>query len=270
MKDILTSSFIKEVSKTIDQMYRLGWDERNGGNLSYILSEEEVRDYLNVNKYNRVIDLYIDASFLSGKIFLVTGSGKYFKNVKENPESNLGIIQINPDGKTANLLWGLIDGAKPTSELSTHLLSHIERLKIDPLHKVVIHTHATNLIAMTFIHSLDEKAYTKTLWKMNTECIIVFPDGIGVIPWMICGNEEIGRETAKKFQESRLIIWAMHGVLGVGQSLDEAFGLIETAEKAAEIFFKISNFPNRKEITDEQLEALSFAFAVKPKSNYLE
>ena len=31
MKDILTAPFVKEMCDTTANMYRLGWDERNGG-----------------------------------------------------------------------------------------------------------------------------------------------------------------------------------------------------------------------------------------------
>ena len=31
MKDILTAPFVQEVCKITGNMYRLGWDERNGG-----------------------------------------------------------------------------------------------------------------------------------------------------------------------------------------------------------------------------------------------
>ena len=34
--------FVKELAATADNMYRLGWDERNGGNISYLIPEEEV------------------------------------------------------------------------------------------------------------------------------------------------------------------------------------------------------------------------------------
>ena len=34
MKDILTSRFVEEMRRTTANMYRLGWDERNGGNIS--------------------------------------------------------------------------------------------------------------------------------------------------------------------------------------------------------------------------------------------
>ncbi len=43
----------------------------------------------------------MNASSLSGKYFLVTGTGKYFKNVKEDPETNAGIFRISQDGKKA-------------------------------------------------------------------------------------------------------------------------------------------------------------------------
>ncbi len=38
-----------------------------------------------------------------------------------------------------------------------------------------MHCHPANLLAMTYVHSLDEKAFTRTLWQMCTECIVVFP-----------------------------------------------------------------------------------------------
>jgi rhamnulose-1-phosphate aldolase len=42
-KKILKSKFLNEYCATAANMYRLGWDERNGGNISYLLTEEEVK-----------------------------------------------------------------------------------------------------------------------------------------------------------------------------------------------------------------------------------
>ena len=81
MKDILTAPFMTEVRKLLQNMYRLGWDERNGGNLSYILKEEELTPYLDVNNVIRKIPTNFDAAPLAGRYFIVTGTGKYFKNV---------------------------------------------------------------------------------------------------------------------------------------------------------------------------------------------
>ena len=86
MKDILTAPFVKEMCDTTANMYRLGWDERNGGNISYMLDEEEVAQYLDINHVLREIPTGFKADALIGRIFIVTGTGKYFKNVKTDPE----------------------------------------------------------------------------------------------------------------------------------------------------------------------------------------
>ncbi|MBQ5817350.1 MAG: hypothetical protein IIW35_03255, partial [Bacteroidaceae bacterium] len=70
---------------------RLGWDERNGGNISYMLETEQVAEYLDLDKVIRTIPMGFDATDLIGKIFIVTGTGKNFKNVEVDPETNLGI-----------------------------------------------------------------------------------------------------------------------------------------------------------------------------------
>ena len=105
LKDIFTAPFVEEMKKTTANMYRLGWDERNGGNISYMLDEKEVAEYLDLNNVIRNIPIGFEAKSLIGKIFIVTGTGKYFKNVMDDPETNLGIIRIAKDGKTAELVF---------------------------------------------------------------------------------------------------------------------------------------------------------------------
>ena len=39
--NVLQAPFVEEMVKTTKNLYRLGWDERNGGNISYLLKEEE-------------------------------------------------------------------------------------------------------------------------------------------------------------------------------------------------------------------------------------
>lgn len=261
--------FVKEMAQITQHMWRFGWDERNGGNVSYILDEAEVTQYLDINAVIRTIKPAFPVHELAGQYFIVTGSGKYFKNVVADPEANLGVLRVSKDGEQLELLWGLKDGAVPTSELPSHFMSHIERLKVDPNHRVVIHNHATNVIAMTFIHDLDESQFTKTLWEMSTECIVVFPDGIAVIPWMVPGSSEIGRATADKMKDHRAVVWPHHGIFGTGSSIDEAFGLIETIEKAAQIYMLIVNQPIRQRITEHELMDLAKAFGVTPREGIL-
>lgn len=254
---------LQEVCKICSNMYRLGWDERNGGNVSVILLDEEVKEVENLPVKN-VIKLNFDASGLAGKYVLVTGTGKYFKNVEADPENNLGIIRITSDGNNAEVVWGFNDGGRPTSELPTHLKNHIARLSVNKNNRVVIHTHATYTTALSMALPEDEDEITKTLWKMQTESIVVFPEGIGYLPWMVCGGNEIGEATSEKIKKYREVIWGMHGVFGVGESIDEAFGLIETVEKAAQLYFIVKD--NLKQcITNDQLKAVAKAFNLNYK-----
>lgn len=269
MRDILTAPFVREMMNTTANMYRLGWDERNGGNISYMLETEEVAEYLDLDKVIRTIPTGFNAPSLIGKIFIVTGTGKYFKNVEFDPETNLGIIRIAKDGTTAELLWGYKDGGRFTSELPAHLMSHMARLKQDPENRVVLHCHPTNTLAMNYVHELDDKKFTHTLWQTCTECIVVFPDGVGVLPWMLCGNNEIGEATAKKMEEYRIVVWGLHGLYGAGKDIDEAFGLVETVEKAAQLYMISAHLPRINTITDDQLREVAKGFNLKFREDFL-
>ena len=48
---------------TTANLYRLGWDERNGGNISYLIGEEEVSDYLDISQVERTVPMSFDASY---------------------------------------------------------------------------------------------------------------------------------------------------------------------------------------------------------------
>ena len=237
MKNFIESKFVKEVSEITSNMYRQGWDERNGGNISYLIDEEQVREYFPKDEFLRDIELgFIADEICRNKYFLVTGTGKYFKNVKEDPETNLGLVKIDSNGKVAHLLWGYKDGGKFTSEFPAHLMSHAVRLKVNPNNKVIMHTHPTYTICMGACLPTDDVEFTRQLWKTNTEAVVVFPEGIGVLPCMVCGTVEIGLATAEKMKKHRIVSWTNHGIYGAGNDIDEAFGLIETVEKTAQIY----------------------------------
>ena len=270
MKDILTAPFVEEMKRTTANMYRLGWDERNGGNISMLLDEAQVGEYLDLNNVIRTIPTGFKADSLIGKIFIVTGTGKYFKNVEIDPENNLGIIRIAKDGTTAELLWGYSDGGRFTSELPAHLMSHMARLEVNPENRVVLHCHPTYTLAMNYVHELDDKKFTHTLWQTCTECMVVFPDGVGVLPWMLCGTNEIGEATAKKMKDYRIVVWGLHGLYGAGKDIDEAFGLVETVEKAAQLYMISAHLPRINTITDDQLREIAEGFNVDYRKDFLD
>lgn len=59
LKDVKQSPFVQEMCNTTANMYRLGWDERNGGNISFLLDEQQVAEYLDLNKVIRTIPLML-------------------------------------------------------------------------------------------------------------------------------------------------------------------------------------------------------------------
>ena len=269
MKDILTAPFMKELESMTDNMYRLGWNERNGGNISMLLEEEQISPYIDCHRVIRTLPVKVAIPELVGRYFLVTGTGKYFKNISKNPEDALGIIRIVGDGSEAELLWGYQNGGSFTSEIVMHLGAHLERMRSNPKHRVIMHAHPTNTIAMTHVHNLEEKEFSKTLWRMCTECIVIFPEGVSVLPWMVSSHPGIGLASAEKFKDYRILIWALHGCTVAGDTLDEAFGLMETVEKGAEIYMKIQSSGYVTGIDDASLKQVAEAFDLKVREGWL-
>ncbi len=271
MKNMNEFPIIEQVKKITYEMYRRGWNERNGGNISILLNEDDLKKYTNTQKVVREIPLTFDASELANRIFLVTSTGSYFKNIIENPTESLGIFRISPSGDKALVLWGFDNNNKFTSELPTHLMVHAARLKVDPSNQVVMHCHPLHILTMTHVHELTDKAFTLSLWRTMTESIVVFPEGLGVIPWMQSGTSEIGLATANKFMEYRLVVWDMHGILAVGQTIDDAYGLIDVAEKSADIYLSSSTHKLINNISNSQLKGIAEFYKVKHvKYEFLE
>jgi len=261
---MINQQFFKNFIKTTVDCFNKGWNERNGGNLSYRLKIEEV-ETIKENFYKCEKHLLEgDFSSIRNEYFLVTGTGRYFRNVELDPKTNAGIIRISEDGKFYDVLWGL-DNSMPTSELPTHLLNHSKIMKDG--YRVILHGHQTNLIALSFIFNGSDEDLTKCLWRMMTECLVVFPKGIKVIPWMVPGNTEIGYETSKYINDYDGVFWKHHGGFVKGYDFDDAFGLIDTIEKSAEIYLKIlsTGMPIVSQITDENLKDLAEAFGIKRK-----
>lgn len=80
--------------------------------------------------------------------------------------------------------------------------------------------------------SLRENIFSSP--EAATECPVVFPGGVGVVPWMVPGGREIAVETSKPMKEYDVAIWAHHGMFAAGEDFDLTFGLMHTVEKSAD------------------------------------
>ena len=267
MSEFIQSRIVAELADITYTMWRLGWDEKNGGNVSCLLTATEV-DLLAQTSVPRAYHLAHIPSELVGRYVLITASGSNFRVLKDDLVRCTGVLRFTASGY--EIVWGFEDQQLPTSEIYMHVLAHGARLSVDPQHRVVVHNHATEISGMTFAHELDEDKLTRTLWGIITECIIVFPDGVALLPWMVPGNETIGLATAAKLQSARIVVWAHHGILATGSSFQDAFGLIETVNKAAKIYLQTYQQRLTAGITDQGLLDLCAAFEVTPKAGILK
>ena len=65
-------------------------------------------------------------------------------------------------------------------------------------------------------------------------------------------------------KDFRLVIWGLHGIYGAGKDMDEAFGLIETVEKAAQLYMLATASGKRiNTITDENLWSIVERFSLQ-------
>ncbi|WP_310606555.1 rhamnulose-1-phosphate aldolase [Buttiauxella brennerae] len=273
MQNILNAWFVEGMIKATSDAWLKGWDERNGGNITMRLDEADITPFqADFHPAPRYIALSQPMPELANTPFIVTGSGKFFRNVQLDPAANIGVVKVDNRGTGYHILWGLENEAVPTSELASHFQSHSVRIKTTGgKDRVIMHCHATNLIALTYVLENTTDVITRKLWEGSTECLVVFPDGVGILPWMVPGTDEIGTATAGEMTKHSLVLWPFHGVFGSGPTLDDAFGLIDTAEKSAEVLVKVISMGGMKQtISRDELIALGKRFGVTPLASALE
>lgn len=232
--------FVKGFCRMCDDGFKQGWHERNGGNLTYRMAEGDIaasRPFF--AEAGPWVGMGVRADNLKGAYFLTTGSGKYMRNVAGDPARNIGIVEINPAGDAYRIVWGLLGGAKPTGEFPSHFMNHsVAAKRTGGANRVIYHAHTPGVIAMSFVVPLDDKAFTQRLWKMMTECVVVFPQGVGVVPWMVPGGADIAQASCLLMETYDAIVWAHHGLFAAGPDFDTTFGLMHTVEKAAALYLQ--------------------------------
>ncbi|MCP9468063.1 MAG: rhamnulose-1-phosphate aldolase [Candidatus Granulicatella sp. P6S_S16_bin.50.1] len=238
--------YIHELCHVTYDMWNKGWDEYTGGNVSYRLTKDEAESletdligtsYAYYSEDRKEVEVLDVPEHVQGEFILITASGSQFRTLCLQPEVDTGIIQLTPKGY--KVVAGFVTGKRPTSEIFMHILAHAARIKVDPEHRVVIHNHATNIAVYSLLDEVTSESLTLDLWSALTESIVVFHDGIAVLPWEVPGTQLIGVDTARELATHRLVVWAKHGVLSTGKDYQDCFGLIETADKAAHIALEL-------------------------------
>lgn len=270
---VTDAEFVKGFIRLCDDGFNQNWHERNGGNLSYRIKPEEVgavKEELTKDQPWQPIGTSVPK--LAGEYFMVTGSGKYFRNVILDAAANTCIIEIDDAGSQYRICWGLVNGGRPTSELPSHLMNHeVKKEATGGRHRVIYHAHPTNVIALTFVLPLTDEVFTRELWEMATECPVVFPDGVGVVGWMVPGGRDIAVATSELMKKYDVAVWAHHGLFASGEDFDLTFGLMHTVEKSAEILVKVLSIrPDKLQtITPQNFKDLARDFNVTLPEEFL-
>ena len=272
---ILEIHIVKDYIRMCEDGWLQGWHERNGGNLTYRMRPEEVEQCRPYFKEvpGEWVPMGVQADNLKGEYFLSTGSGKYFRNVPLAPQNNICLLEINEAGDSWRVVWGLEQGGRPTSEFPSHFLNHsVRKAATGGENRVIYHAHPANVIAMTYILPLTAKDFTRALWQSATECPVVFPGGVGVVPWMVPGGRDIALATSKLMEEYDAAVWAHHGLFASGPDFDTTFGAdAHHGEGGADLPVGPLRWAgeDRQTIEDDQLRAIARDFGVALREEFL-
>jgi rhamnulose-1-phosphate aldolase len=251
---------IKEVAELAQYLWQYGWAERNAGNISVNLTHLIRYEVKEIEQFP-VFQLNVPYKGLAGHYFFVTGTGKRMRDLARNPIRNASLIKIAEDGKSYYLITEKkrnYYNFRPTSELPTHLAVHEKIALRGSNEKAVVHTHPNELVGLTQIKSFqDEKKINKLLWGMHPESVVFVPKGMGLVPYILPGSEDIAAATLKKFDDHDVVMWEKHGTFAIGESVFDAFDMIDILAKSARIYFMVKQSGHEPEgLTDDQIEEL--------------
>ena len=254
------NDIILQVSEIAGYLWERGWAERNAGNISVNITHLISHGIQNLDEFPQ-FELKNQYPELASGYFFVSGTGKRMRDLAREPLSNALIIRINDTGTGYWIISkdkAMALNFMPTSELPTHLGIHSMIARRGSPEKVVIHTHANELVALTQIKEFcNQEALNNLLWGMHPETIVFIPEGVGFVPYVTPGTEQIAVETLKVLEKYKVALWEKHGVFAIGESVFETFDQIDILGKAAKIYFLVSSSGHQPEgLSPEQLAVL--------------
>ena len=241
------NSYFDEISNIAYCLWQLGWAEASAGNISInITGDFEISK----KEFEKIPSAGLKKSYpeLKNNFLLVSTSGSRMPDIAYNPVKYIFVLYIT-EKTNEYRAFGISENGKiitpdfkPTSELATHLAIHNLIKKKGFKEKALLHTHCTELIALTHIKKFkNKKLLNKTLMDMHPEVKLFIPDGVGLVPYVDSGTENIASLTLKEFEKHKIVIWERHGCLATGKTLTEAFDYIDIIAKSAKIYFTIGN-----------------------------
>jgi Ribulose-5-phosphate 4-epimerase and related epimerases and aldolases len=87
------------------------------------------------------------------------------------------------------------------------------------------------------------------------------PRGLGIIPYKLPSSIELAEATVEELAEYDVVMWEKHGVCAVGENVMEAFDMVDTLSKSAQIYMTAKSMGFEPSgMADELMEELKVAF----------
>jgi len=246
----------------------IGAAEGAAGNLSICFREpvEVAKRFPSM----QIVDLPVSAPDLAGATLIVSGSGRRLRDIAEAPTANLACIVVEPGGRRGKMFTSSdCEFKRVTSEFNSHLAVHHDQMRSQDI-KLHALLHAQPLY-LTYLSHLpdyqDEQYLNRHLLRWQPETILNFPEGIGVLPFILLGSAQLTVETMLALREHRIVIWSQHGVMARAEdSSFHALDLVEYAETAAHYeYLNLISGGRSEGLSPEHLRAISASWNVRQK-----
>ena len=251
---------ISEIAEVAGYLWQKGWAERNGGNITVNLTsiiDDEIR---NLPPISNIIPIGRTLPHLKNCYLYCKGTNLRMRDLARRPMENGSIIRILDD--CSNYVIIADKPVKPTSELASHLSMHNYLISKGSNYKAVLHTHPIDLIAMTHNPEfLKKDVLTYLLWSMIPETRAFCPRGVGIAAYATPGSFKLADATISKLNEYDVVMWEKHGVCAVSENIMEAFDMVDTLSKSAQIYLSAKTMGFEPEgMTMGQMEEMRKAF----------
>lgn len=174
---------------------------------------------------------------LAGATFLVSGSGRRLREIRDEPTASIACMVVNEGGLTARLYTSYDRRfERVTSEFNSHLAVHFDQIRSSGTNfHAVIHAQPVHITFLSHIPRYQDEQYLNShLLRWQPETILNLPEGIGFLPFRIPGSPELMAGNVAALRAHRIVIWAKHGVMARSDvSVKRAADRVEYAETAA-------------------------------------
>ena len=260
------NSLVAQLGQAGKRLTDIGAAEAAAGNLSICVRKPV--DVALLFPKMQIVELPLPAPDLAGATLIVTGSGCRLRDIADAPTANLACIIVDADGRTGRMFTSPdCQFQRVTSEFNSHLALHHDQMRSRDMQlHTVLHAQPVYLTFLSHLAAYQDKQYlNRHLLRWQPETILNFPQGIGILPFILVGSAQLMIETMIAMREHELVIWSQHGVMARSMaSILHALDLIEYAETAGHYeFLNLIGGELSHGLSVEHLRAISTSWKIQ-------